>query len=181
MSSIDLTGRWIGHYFQHGQAHSIVAVLLQDGERLTGSMRDGQTDHEYSVFEIALKEGLPPGADEQIVEKLREVVPDVPSRQIRYVSHLPSDAILEGRCRGRTVSLLKTYQGVSFGGYRVGDKLIGVEMEGQAVHYEGRLSPDGRTIEGRWWIDARPEAGTQRAEGDFELGLSAEGRSPDER
>jgi hypothetical protein len=181
MASIDLTGRWIGHYFQHGQAHPIVADLLQDGERLTGSMRDGQTDHEYSVSEIALEEGLPPGADELIVESLRQVVPDVPSGQIRYISHLPSDAILEGRCLGRIVSFLKTYQGISFGGYRVGDKLIGVEMEGQAVHYEGRLSADGRAIEGRWWIDADPEAGTQRTEGDFELALSAEGWSPNER
>ena len=44
-----------------------------------------------------------------------------------------------------------------------------MQQEGHAVHYEGRLSPDGLEIEGRWWIDADPEYGTRRTEGLFVL------------
>src|SRR5689334_21894162 len=109
-------------------------------------MRDGHPDRECSVFEATAEAGLPPGADEQIEARLRAMVPDGPSGPIRYVSHLPSQSVLEGRRTGRTVRFLKTYRGPAFGGYRVGDVLIGVERADHAVHYEGRLGDDGRTI-----------------------------------
>jgi hypothetical protein len=170
MSSLsDLTGRWIGHYRHHGQEYPITANLVQAGEGLSGSMRDGHPDFEFSVFEAAAEAGLPPGADEQIEASLREAVPGAPTAPIRYVSHLPPDSVLAGRCSGRSVYFLKTYQGTSFGGYKVGDQLLGIRKDGHAVHYEGQLSPDGRQIEGRWAIDADPELGTRRSEGHFTL------------
>jgi hypothetical protein len=168
-SAIDLTGRWLGHYAQHGREHPIWADLVQEGTRLSGSMRDGQPDRESSVFEAALDAGLPPGADEQIEAKLRQALPDAPRGPIRYVSHLPPESVLTGRCSGDVVSFLKTYQGTSFGGYKVGDRLVGVEVAGHGVHYEGRLSPDGQVIDGRWWIDANPALGTPRTDGYFSL------------
>jgi hypothetical protein len=130
-------------------------------------MRVGHPDRECTVFEATAEAGLPPGADEQIEARLREIVPDSRSGPIRYVSHLPPESILEGQCTGRTVRFLKTYQGTSFGGYRVGDKLVGIERADHAVHYEGRLSADGLVINGRWWIEADPESGTRRAAGEF--------------
>jgi hypothetical protein len=165
----DVTGRWSGYYLQRGEEHPISADLVQKGSRLSGSMRDGAPDSDLSVFEAALEAGLPPGADEEIEAKLREAVPGAGAGPIRYVSHLPSDSRLSGRCHDRTVSFLKTYQGVSFGGYKVGDQLLGVEKAGHAVHYEGQLSLDGQVIDGRWWIGANREAGTPRAEGLFTL------------
>jgi hypothetical protein len=175
-----LTGRWAGHYTQHGQSHPIVTLFRQDGDRLSGSMQDVQNDGECSVFELAAESGLPPGADEQIEAKVREAVPDAPRGPVRYVWHLPSDSVLDGRCAGRKVSFLKTYQGKSVGGFRLGDHLVGAETEGHSVHYEGELSPDGTLIEGRWWIEADPSRGTGAARGSFALRRWGEGEARDE-
>jgi hypothetical protein len=168
-SPVTLTGRWVGHYLQGGKEYPIMADLVQSGEWLSGSMRDGCPDREAGVFEAAAEAGLPPGADEQIVAKLRELVPDAPAAPIRYVSHLPSESVLEGRFSDRTVYFLKTYQGTSFGGFKVGNRLVGTERAGHAVHYEGQLRLDGLVIEGRWWIEPDPEAGIPRSEGQFTL------------
>jgi hypothetical protein len=80
---MNVTGRWAGNYFQHGRPRPIVADLVQAGERLTGSMRDGVTDSESSVTELASEAGLPPGGDEQIVDRLRRMFPDAPATPIR--------------------------------------------------------------------------------------------------
>jgi hypothetical protein len=181
MSFLDLTGRWVGHYVQHGREFPITADFAQDGEHLSGSMRDGHPDRECSVFEASCEAGLPPGADEQIEARLREMVPDCPSGPIRYVTHLPPESVLEGECFGQKVRFVKTYQGTSFGGYRVGDALLGVQRADHAVRYEGRLSADGRVIEGRWWIEADPGSGPRRTEGEFCLQSSEEGETPNVR
>jgi len=171
--SLDLTGRWVGHYVQNDQEHPITADFVELADRLSGSMYDGQPDREYSVFDTAFHAGLPPGTDEQIEAKLRQMVPAVPGAPIRYVSHLPSNSDLEGRRTGQAVFFLKTYQGTSFGGYKVGDQLLGIQKDGHVVHYEGQLSPDGLVIEGRWWIDADPAYATRRTEGTFLLRRSS--------
>ena len=122
-------------------------------------------------------DGLP-GADEQIEVKVREALPDAPAGPIRYVAHLPSGSVLEGRCNGQVVYFLKTYQGNSFSGYTAGDQLLGIQKEGHAVHYEGRLSPDGLQIEGQWSIEADPEYGTRRTDGLFLLRRQLIGLDP---
>ena len=171
----NLTGTWVGDYSQHSRSSPITAELVQSGDRLTGSMRDGEPDRTSTVFEVAAEAGLPPGADEQIVARLRESFPDAPSSEIRYVTHLPPESALEGRVRGSTVTFLKTYRGDHFSGYKVGDRLVGHRVSGHAVQYSGRLSPDGMEIEGRWWIDPDPESGGIRAEGSFLLRRQAVG------
>jgi hypothetical protein len=180
-TSLNLTGRWLGHYQQHHRVHPIAAEFVHAGERLTGSMRDQETQSEYSVFQVAAEAGLPPGADEQIVAALREMVPDAPSGPIRYVSHLPPESALEGRVNGNDVYFLKTYQGASFGGYRVGDKLVGQKKAGHSVHYRGQLRPDATEIEGVWWIEADPDGGTRRTEGLFTLRRQEGSGSPAEQ
>jgi hypothetical protein len=168
-TSINLTGRWIGQYFQRDRPYAIAADLVQAGDRLTGTMRDAVTDREHSVFEAAAEAGLPPGADEHIVAGLRRMMPDAPAAPIRCVSHLPPESTLEGQITGRRVYFLKSYQGTHFSGYRVGDKLVVHENSSHAVHYGGQLTPDGMEIEGTWWIDP-PRGlarGTQRTEGRF--------------
>ncbi len=123
----NLTDRWVGNYFQHGRPRPISADLVQAGERLTGSMRDDETDSESSVSEVAFEAGLPPGGDEQIVDRLRRMFPDAPATPIRYVAHLPPDSALEGWVKGLQVYFLKAYNGTHYGGYQVGDKLVGFE------------------------------------------------------
>ena len=167
--TIDLTGDWVGVYYQGGAERPIHARLIQRGDRLTGSMRDGQPDIESSVFDLAVGAGLPPGADEQIEAQLRQAIPDAPAGPIRYITHLPPDSALDGRVEGRTVAFRKTYLGAHFGGYRLGDKLVGFQKDEHHVEYEGRLSPDGTTIEGRWWIDPDPDSRGTRTVGEFEL------------
>jgi hypothetical protein len=85
------------------------------------------------------------------------------------VSHLPPGSTLEGTVSGRRVSFVKSYQGVSFGGYKVGDRLVGHRIESHHVEYTGTVSYDGRNVEGRWSIDANPAIGAHRTEGSFEL------------
>jgi len=166
----NLSGRWVGDYYQHNRPHPISLDLIQEGERLTGSMIDGETDRESSVFEASVEAGMPPGADEQIVALVKEMFPEAPADSIRYVSHLPPKSSIEGWVRGSTVYLLKTYEGCHIGGYKVGDKILGHLVENHHVHYRGNLSPGGSKIEGRWWIESEPGQGTARNEGSFELG-----------
>jgi hypothetical protein len=164
-----LTGRWVGSYTQGGEERPISADLVQEGVSLKGSMRDGQPDRECSLFEGAMAAGLPPGTDEQIDAKLRSMVPDAGTEPIRWVSHLAEESLLEGHCDGQDVSFVKTYAGPSFSGYRVGDKMVGTEVEGHAVNYQGQLNRDGSVIEGRWWIDADPVRESRRTQGLFIL------------
>jgi hypothetical protein len=166
---LNITGFWEGTYSQHGRSEPIAADLVQTGERLTGSMRDGATDKNYSVTEVATQAGLPPGGDEQIVDRLRRLFPDAPATEIRYVTHLPPDSILEGWVKGREVYFLKSYEGTHYGGYQIGDKLVGFENEAHVVHYGGHVNADGQEIDGKWWIDPNPEAGHRRTEGSFTL------------
>jgi hypothetical protein len=146
-----------------------VADLVQARERLTGSMRDGWTDSECSVTEVAHEAGLPPGGDEQIVDRLRRMFPDAPATPIRYIMHLPPDSDLQGWVKGAEVDFLKSYLGTHYGGYQIGDKLVGFQHAAHVVHYRGRVSPDGEEIEGRWRIDPAPGEGARRSEGSFQL------------
>jgi hypothetical protein len=168
-SSVNVTGHWNGFYSQYDRSHPISADLVQSGDRLTGQMRDEETDSDCSLSEMATRAGLPPGADEQILARLRDMVPDSSGKPVRYASHLPPTSRLEGQVRGQSISFIKKYQGVSFSGFRVGDRLVGVENRAHAVHYQGRLSDDGTEIEGQWWIEADRQHGTVRTEGRFVL------------
>jgi len=165
----NVTDRWVGNYFLHGRPWPIEADLVQAGERLTGSMRDGVTDSEYSVTEVALEAGLPPGGDEQIVDRLRRMFPDAPATPVRYVTHLPPDSVLQGWVKGLEVYFLKAYEGTHYGGYQIGDKVVGFQKAAHVVHYGGHVSPDGEEIEGKWWIEETPGHGPRRAEGSFTL------------
>jgi hypothetical protein len=163
-NDVNLSGTWVGEYRQYDRPHAIAAELRQSGEELTGSMRDGEPDQEMSVSEVASG-----SEDEQIVARLREMFPDSPIAPIRYVSHLPPESTLEGWVRGSGVYFLKSYQGVSFGGFRVGERIVGQKSEDDAVQYSGRVGPGGDEIEGRWWIDPKPGTSERRTEGSFWL------------
>ena len=165
----NLTGAWVGEYRQHDRPHAIAAELHQAGEVLTGSMKDVEPDQEMSVTEAASDAGDAPGTDERIVARLREMFPDAPAAPVRYVSHLPPESTLEGWVRGAGVYFLKSYRGTHFGGFRVGDRVVGQQIDDHSVHYSGRLAAGGEEIEGRWWIDPAPASGGRRTEGSFTL------------
>ncbi len=174
MAFTNVSGHWAGSYRQHGSTFPIRAEFVQQGDRLAGSMIDAQPDDELSLFEAMGAAGLPPGADEQIAARVRAMVPESPREPIRYVSHLPSASVLEGHLRGQAVQFVKTYQGRAFGGFRIGQTLVGVENEGHSVHYDGEVSHDGQQIEGRWWIEANPSLSRVRMEGEFTLNRQPE-------
>lgn len=171
MPDRDLSGRWSGFYTAHDDERPISAEFEQVGEILRGTMNDQKVDFDTSVAELALAEGLAPGTDEQIVEKVRALCPDAPPLPVRAEFHLPSESTLEGEVHDRTVEFLKRYQGRHFVGYRVGTLRVGLAGEDREVRYRGRLSEDGRRIEGRWNLlggdsyDLFP----LRTEGDFVL------------
>ena len=132
-------------------------------------MKDGVTDNEYSVTEVVLEAKLPPGGDEQIVDRLRRMFPDAPATEVRYVTHLPPDSVLEGSVTGFEVYFKKTYEGTHYGGYKIGDKLVGYQNDSHVVHYGGRVSGDGQEIAGKWWIEDTISHGPRLAEGSFTL------------
>jgi hypothetical protein len=167
----NLNGRWKGYYTQHDDRRPITALFEHLGDRLLGTMHDGCTDFESSISEVALRQGLAPGTDEQIAARLRSACPEAPDGPIWVESKLPAESVLEGAVTGRSVRFLKTYRGRSFEGYRIGNFRIGAELEAHSVQYHGQLSEDGREIEGRWMIPAVPEQGlaTARSEGEFVL------------
>jgi hypothetical protein len=166
---LNITGPWAGNYCQHGRPQPIEADLVQAGERLTGSMRDGVTDRKISVTQVALEAGLPPGGDEQIVDRLRRMFPDAPAKEVVYVTHLPPDSALQGWVKGLKVYFLKIYEGTHYGGYQIGDTLVGYQNATHVVQYSGCVSSDGQEIEGKWWIEDTPGHGPRRAEGAFTL------------
>ena len=172
---LDLTGRWEGYYTQHDHRRGIAATLVQRGEALTGTMTDQNPVIEASLAEVVLEEGLPPGADEQIVAQVRSLVPDAPAGPVRAESRLPAHSALEGEVAGRAVHFVKTYQGTHFAGYRVGEVRVGTLVEGHSVQYRGRVAADGDEIEGHWLIPAPPGLATRPAEGGFWLRRLPEG------
>src|SRR4051794_39328684 len=96
IDEIDLTGTWVGEYYQHDRAHPIAATLIQAGESLSGKMKDGEPDQDMSVTEVTTDSG----EDERIVARLRQLFPDAPAAPVRFVSHLAPESTLEGCVRG---------------------------------------------------------------------------------
>ncbi len=166
---INISDHWVGYYLNSGAQWPIEADLVQSGERLTGTMRDVVTDKEYSVTELAREANLPPGGDERIVSRLRELFPDAPAHEIRYVTHLPPNSVLHGWVRGAEIYFLKSYAGTHYGGYQLGENLVGFQKAKHEVHYGGQLSSDGQEIAGKWWIEDTHESGRKTAEGLFRL------------
>ncbi len=181
-AAIDLTGVWAGHYAQRDRSHAIHADLVQTGHLLTGVMRDHDTKVENSLFESAAEAGLPPGADEQIALRLRELYPEDRHAPIRRAMSLPSTSLLMGHVQTSTVYFLKSYQGDHFSGYRIGERRIGVTIAGHSVHYRGQINDAGTEIQGEWRIDPVAQM-SRRTEGAFLLRriASKEGDGADQR
>jgi len=133
-----LSGTWEGTYLQRERPFPISAEIVVEGDHLTGTMRDGAPTRTSSVSEIAAETALPPGADEQIVARLREMFPDSAGQPIQFVTQLHPESTLEGWVRGSTVYFLKAYQGDQFSGYRVGDKLVGHQTDKRHTGSEPR-------------------------------------------
>ncbi len=167
--TVDLSGHWTGFYSHHNRPRPISADLSHSGESLQGTMNDEVTDFEDSVSELAMEEGLPPGADEQIVEKIRSLCPEAPLEPVRAAFHLPSDSKVEGEVQGRSVLFRKTYLGQYFAGFRIGEIRVGKLGEDQEVQYLGTLSSDGNEIQGQWQVLDEDDVPLQRTRGSFVL------------
>lgn len=162
-----LTATWVGEYRQHDHSYSITAELVEENELVTGSMRDGEPDHDVSVTEATATKA--PGTDERIVGFLRSLFPEESASPVRFVSHLPETSRLQGWVRGGRVYFLKSYQGAHIGGYKVGDKMFSHQFDDHTVHYSGSLSSDQNEIEGQWSIGPSTANGGHRSEGSFTL------------
>jgi hypothetical protein len=148
----DLSGDWEGYYKQSGASRRIAATLLQTEDRITGTMRDLETEFDRSLFDAALEAGLPPGADERLDQQLRQMCPGGGKGPIRSKSRLPSDSELEGTVQGDFVTFVKTYKGQHFLGFQVGSEEIGWTIGNHAVEYKGRIEEQGKRIAGVWTI-----------------------------
>lgn len=166
-----MSGRWSGYYVQEGGRYPITADFLETDGRLAGFMYDGQPDRAYSLEEIAALPGPQSGPGrEELEATLRGMAPGEGQDQpIQFVSHLPTNSILQGERTGRRVRFLKRYQGVSYGGYQVGEQFFGYQDADHEVIYEGELSADGLVLEGRWRIEAKPGKGVEGTEDGFRL------------
>jgi hypothetical protein len=175
--AFELTGQWEGNYGNHGRECPIRASLVQVGSRISGTMVDVQTERTCSLFEATSEWGLPPGADERLDEQIRQYVPGSGAAPIQAKWILPEQSRLDGTIDGSFVRFTKVYQGDHFVGYQIGDKEIGHVIEHHSVNYSGRLSSDGRTIEGRWTI-LHLETGMRLVDGPFVLRRALTATSP---
>jgi hypothetical protein len=163
-----ISGDWIGHYEQHHARSRIAATLVQDGARISGYMRDLDTERTNSLYEATVNAGLPPGADERLDEQIRNMVPNAGGDSIIVRSILPTDSVLMGTLNNGFVRFTKSYQGESFHAYEIGTKGISCKTPGHAVEYSGRLSLDRLKITGIWTIYQK-EAPRGVIDGGFEL------------
>jgi hypothetical protein len=147
-----LTGEWHGCYQQHQHQRRIVASLVQDGDRISGQMRDLDANTSESLSDAVANAGLAPGADEQIDEQIRKILPEAGREPIITRSVLPTESVLDGTVNGDVVRFTKAYQGQSFHGYEIGERGIGYATPGHSVEYTGRLSRDRKRIIGQWMI-----------------------------
>jgi hypothetical protein len=156
--TLDLSGRWVGFYSHHDEERPIAVELDQAGGYFHGTMHDSCTSFRVSLSELAMAEGLPPGADERITASLRSAYPDAPREPIEAELQLPPVSVVEGELDpgGRAIRFRKTYLGTFFAGYRIGEFRLGVLGSDQEVQYHGRLSPEGDEIEGRWRLQGPP-------------------------
>jgi hypothetical protein len=76
-------------------------------------------------------------------------VPIVDQTDARYPTHFPPDSDLQGWVQSTQVYFRKTHQGTHYGGYQVGDNLVGFQTVAHVVHYGGRVSSNGEEIEGK--------------------------------
>jgi hypothetical protein len=162
-----LTGPWQGYYVQNGSRRPICAALTQEGEVLTGSMRDADTVHEETWSDAYTRVGLPPTRKEELTQRVRRWVlgtsaaaagdsnpTDNPKEAapMKTVAILPQASRLQGTVRGNTLEFVKTYQGAYYEGVDVGDRGAGQAKYDHSVAYTGELSADQDTITGRWII-----------------------------
>ncbi len=155
-SSIDISGRWVGFYTQHDHPRPIRLQLDQTGDRLEGVMADDCTSIRTPLSDLAIQEGMPPGADERIVATLRASCPELPEDPVIAEVQLSPTSRLEGEIQAQAVRFRKTYQGPHFAGYRIGEYRLGVMGLDQEVDFSGLLSADGKSIEGYWNFTTPP-------------------------
>lgn len=174
----DLSGRWTGYYSQHDHQRPVSLYLSQNGELLSGTMRDHCTSFVSSVSDLAMEEGLPPGSDEQIVARVRSLCPNTDHLPVRAEFILPEHSSLEGNVVGTAVRFTKTYHGEFFSGYRVGNMRVGVKRDAQTIRFRGIIGEDGTQIEGQWSMPEPEDAmrPIHRTEGAFVLQREPESR-----
>ena len=151
----DLAGHWAGHYLQEGQSHPIAMEVIQDGERIRGTMRDRDT--------LAISDG---SSDRELVEVLDEIFQSPGGDPIEVLSNLPALSTLEGHIDGKTVYFLKRYQGSHSFHIWQGDNELQVDLGEHRVHYRGTTDDCCAKIRGEWWIE---DEGEEEDCGTFEL------------
>lgn len=154
---MDLSGKWLGHYFYQwvtGEpaamdertrwAFPIEATFLQSGNQLTGSMIDLRRDYEMSGQEMYgyLKSSL--SVAERI--KVKWSLLCYP----HFVSHirLPEHSQLLGEVNGDVVAFAKTYQGMTETRLLNASNNRVMQSQSDTVHYLGSISSDESMIEG---------------------------------
>src|SRR5262249_42168971 len=95
-ATFDVSGRWLGHYPQHGREHGIAADLVQQGVTFTGTMSDHKTESERTLTQAAQEFGWVPGADEQVFEWVRQQIPEAEKLPVQAVSNMPEASLIEG-------------------------------------------------------------------------------------
>jgi hypothetical protein len=187
MSEHVLDGTWAGYYEQLTSLRTgepdavddhlfpITAHFKVSGGRLQGEMEDGVPETVILYREVVR---LAADTLSAVVKRQAEWVldrhPDIKLRNI-----LPAKSDLAGAIVGETVTFTKRYRGM----HRIAWIIDGVEtgqrfVSNHRVHYEGTISPDGQTIEGRWRIYHRTLFGLLRkvaTEGRFLLHRQATG------
>ncbi|MFT7630830.1 MAG: hypothetical protein ACI87E_001838 [Mariniblastus sp.] len=152
LNTRSVSGRWQGHYLQHGALHRIIADFDQQGVKLDGAMIDIDNTKLQRLNEVALQEGLSPATIAEMEGQIRDLIPQAGNDPIFVHSTLPKSSKLEGDLVGNRITFEKTYHGETVLEYSIGSQAISYSDPTQCVDYDGTLSPDGKNISGAWSI-----------------------------
>jgi len=154
------SGRWSGHYEQHGKSFPIEASLKHRGGKLFGTMTDSNGQHSQSLRSMLEESKLSDQEIEQFISEVRSNFPRSPDGEIEYRSYLPARSLIEGEIEDCRIAFTKRYEGYHEIEYVLNDLALPDSVHCEIVQYVGAISPDSETISGEWSISPvdEPEA-----------------------
>ena len=173
LEPVEVTGRWVGFYRHRWEqlgTYPIIAVLCQNGDKITGEMYDQITNRSQYLDDFVEVIGKDIAYESR--RRFEQVIGRFGTETVRN-SRLPDTSDIQGKITGSHVQFTKTYRGALEITLTVGEEQVGsFRRDGHQVHYSGHLDRDRMFIAGGWIIRQRGLLGRflpPQGRGSFEL------------
>ena len=149
-----LSGRWVGHYQQHGRSFPVEASFKHRGGKLFGTMFDLEPGHQQPLRAVLEETGHSDSDISKFIDGVRSHFPDSLDGEIEYRAWLPEKSMIEGSVVENELSFVKRYEGYHEIEYVLGGLALPESIPCDLVEYTGKLSFDSESISGNWTIAA---------------------------